>query len=115
MNILFIGNSYTFYNNMPLLFEKLCVENGHDVVVNSVTHNGHKLYEFVDNNDQYTKQLDTLIEKKKFDICFLQENSTFCILDSDSFIDGVSRLIEKLSSYVGKFVLFETWGRKSGS
>ena len=115
MNILFIGNSYTFYNNMPLLFEKLCVQNGHDVVVNSVTHNGHKLYEFVDNNDQYTKQLDTLIEKKKFDICFLQENSTFCILDSDSFMDGVSRLIEKLSSSVGKFVLYETWGRKSGS
>lgn len=77
MNILFIGNSYTFYNNMPLLFEKLCMENGHDVVVNSVTHNGHKLYEFVDNNDQYTKQLDTLIEKRNLISVFCKRIAHF--------------------------------------
>lgn len=115
MDILFIGNSYTYYNNMPLLFEKLCIQNGHEVMVNFVTHNGHKLYEFVDNNDQYTKQIDNLIEKQKFDICFLQENSTFCVLDSGSFMDGISRLVEKLRDSVNKFVLYETWGRKSGS
>lgn len=115
MNVLFIGNSYTFYNDMPLLFEKLCIQNGHDMNVNSVTHGGHKLYEFVDNHDQYTKQIDDFIKYKKFNICFLQENSTFSVLESNSFMDGVSRLIEKLSNSVDKFVLYETWGRKSGS
>ena len=27
MNVLFIGNSYTYYNNMPVLFERLAREN----------------------------------------------------------------------------------------
>lgn len=115
MNILFIGNSYTNYNNMPFLFEKLCIQNGHDVNVCSVTHGGHKLYQFVDNHDQYTKQIEDLIKYQTFDIGFLQENSTFSVLESDSFLDGVSRLTEKLRASVNQFVLYETWGRKNGS
>ena len=115
MNILFIGNSYTNYNNMPFLFEKLCNQNGHDVNVCSVTHGGHKLFQFVDNHDQYTKQIEDLIKYQTFDVCFLQENSTFSVLESDSFLDGVSRLTEKLRASVDLFVLYETWGRKNGS
>ena len=48
MKILFIGNSYTYYNHMPEIFERLARENGKEVQVFSVTCGGHKLYEYVD-------------------------------------------------------------------
>lgn len=40
---LFIGNSYTYYNDMPKLFETLCRENGKDVTAYSVTKGGREL------------------------------------------------------------------------
>ncbi len=33
MKVLFIGNSYTYFNDMPKLFENLSRENGKDVQV----------------------------------------------------------------------------------
>ena len=42
MNILFIGNSYTYYNNMPKMLEALAKENGKKLCVNAVTKGGRK-------------------------------------------------------------------------
>ena len=36
MNILFIGNSYTYFSDLPVLFSSLCAANGHKVRVDSV-------------------------------------------------------------------------------
>ena len=43
MNILFIGNSYTYYNDMPQMLAELAKENGNDVSVDAVTKGGRKL------------------------------------------------------------------------
>ena len=40
MKILFIGNSYTYYNDMPALLESLMCENGYDAKIHSVTKGG---------------------------------------------------------------------------
>ena len=45
MNILFIGNSYTYVHNVPELFEKLAKENEKNITVDSVTKGARKLYE----------------------------------------------------------------------
>lgn len=73
MNILFIGNSYTYYNDMPKIFENLAIENQKDVCVFSVTCGGHKLYKYADGEDEYTRQIDELMKMHWFDVCFLQE------------------------------------------
>ena len=56
LNILFIGNNYTYVHKLPGLFEKPTKENGKDVSVDSVTEGSRKLYENL--------QLDTNIYKK---------------------------------------------------
>ena len=40
LNILFIGNSYTYFSDLPTLFSSLCAANGQDVRVDSVTCGG---------------------------------------------------------------------------
>lgn len=114
MNILFIGNSLTYYNDMPTLFENLAKENGKNVHVVSVTCGGRKLYEYLDRDDEYTKKIDELIETEHFDVCFLQEYTSHTIEDYQSFIDSIGRLKNKLKNAVDKFVLYETWGLKEG-
>lgn len=40
MKVLFVGNSHTYYNDMPRIFASLARDNGHDVQVESVTKGG---------------------------------------------------------------------------
>ena len=115
MNILFIGNSYTYYNDLPLIFSGIANDNGKNVKVASVTFGGAMLHQFVDEENEYAKQLDVLIQKNKFDICILQEQSILPIVNYELFEIGVKKLVEKLRPTVKRFVLYATWGRKEGS
>ncbi len=115
MNILFIGNSYTYYNDMPSLFEKLANSNQKNITVWSVTEGGRKLISFADPADSVTAALDTLLTEQKFDTCFIQEQSILPASDYNRFISGLDCVISKLRNRADHITLYATWGRKSGS
>ncbi len=115
MNILFVGNSYTYYNDMPSLFEQLAISNQKDVVVYSVTKGGRKLLAYTDATDEFTVNLDTLLSKHTFDVCFIQEQSLLPIIHFDQFIDGLDCVVNKLKNKTKQIILYATWGRKKGS
>ncbi len=115
MNVLFIGNSYTFYNDMPTLFERLVNSNQKKADVRSVTQGGRRLISYADDNDPVTITLDTLLTEQKFDICFIQEQSLLPALDYNEFISGLDCVVSKLKDRVDRLILYATWGRNSGS
>ena len=49
MRTLFIGNSHTYYNDMPKLFKDICAENGIDMQVTMLTKGGMGLDYHADN------------------------------------------------------------------
>ena len=113
LKILFIGNSYTYYNDMPLLLEALCRENGKDVTVTSVTKGARRLM-YYQNEDPTTLQLRAALAEGSYDVCFLQEQSVLPAAEPQRFYDGV-RLVEQMTrDSVGKYVFYSTWGRKKG-
>ena len=114
MKILFIGNSYTYYNDMPKMFEKIATDNGKDVQTFSVTKGGRKLIEHINADDEYSHKIDELIENHKFDICFIQEQSFLPLINDKLFTDGVLSVAEKIKNSVNKIILYATWGRKDG-
>ena len=120
MNILFIGNSYTYFSDLPSLFANLCAANGQEVRVDSVTCGGRKLHEnlsFFCNDlnpdDEYAKKIGELVDRVEYDVLFLQEQSCLPILNPEAFFAGVVGL----SSVIGAWrtVLYATWGRADGS
>lgn len=113
MKILFIGNSYTYYNDMPTLFSRLCGCNGKQAQVFSVTKGGRRLHENLDSSDETTRQLEAVAAQKKMDVYVLQEHSTLPLLDFQRFSANVTGLMEKLGP--ARYVLYQTWGRKTGS
>lgn len=115
MNVLLIGNSYTYYNDMPKLLQALCDENGKQVRVYSVTKGGRKLWENLNPEDETTVELHTLLSRVSMDVCFLQEHSILPITKYEQFRQGVKGLCRELSPFVSRFVLYETWGRKEGN
>ena len=114
MKILFIGNSYTYFNDLPALFEKLANANGKNVSVFSVTKGDRKLIDNVIISDEYTAAIDNLLKAHHFDYVFLQEYSTLPITDYASFEEGATKLCEKARQSADNIVLYETWSRKKG-
>jgi len=115
MNILFIGNSYTFYNDLPSMFEGLAKENGKNVCTFSITEGGRRLIKFQDQEDPYTKKLESLLAKEYFDVVFLQEQSILPASEYETFFSGVEHLVYKLKDNAKRIILYSTWGRKNGS
>ncbi|MGM9636697.1 MAG: hypothetical protein ACI3YK_01785 [Eubacteriales bacterium] len=115
MKVLFVGNSYTFYNDLPSRFEKLARENGREVTAFSVTEGGRKLVRYQDPSDPYTQKLEDVLAQEHFDVAFLQEFSVLPASDYDTFLSGVRYLTEKLRGRADRIILYATWGRKPGS
>ncbi|MBR5140517.1 MAG: hypothetical protein IKV16_05620 [Clostridia bacterium] len=113
MKILFIGNSYTYYNDSPKIFEALAIENGKDVIVHSVTKGGRKLFENLDHDDENHKRIRALLESNQYDVLFLQEHSNLPITSFDDFLRGVIGLCDLIKAT--RVILYTPWGYKDGS
>ncbi len=114
--ILFIGNSYTFFNDMPTaFFEKIAKSLGYDVEVESVTCGGYTLEGFADENDREGARLAETVRGKKYDCIIFQEQSVRPHRDRAKFLSGLEKLCKKLENQTEKKVLYATWGRKEGS
>ena len=113
MKILFIGNSYTFFNDMPKLLEKLASTNGKDLSVDSVTKGGRHLYQNLNEGDELGDKIKALSKENTYDALFLQEQSFFAIVNFEKFLFGVKSLKELVGAK--RTILYATWGRKSGS
>ena len=114
MKILLIGNSYTYYHDMPALLEKLCKENGKAVSVYSITKGGRKLESYLDPVDEITLALDKALSENTFDVCFIQEQSVLPAAEFDTFIKGLNCVVDKVKGKAARMVLYATWGRQAG-
>ncbi len=120
MNILFIGNSYTYFSDLPSLFANLCRANGHDVRVDSVTAGGRELHEclteFYSNlntDDPLGKRISELLEEEEYDVLFLQEQSCLPYHNPELFFVGAVGLSTIIGAW--RTILYATWGRMDGS
>ena len=115
LSILFIGNSFTYYNDMPTeYFEPICTTAGYKVKVESITKGGYYLSKFADSSDEYGKLVDKALKNNKYDVVILQEQSGCPIADRDRFFGGVRALAKKVEANGAELYLYQTWGYKEG-
>ena len=120
MNILFIGNSYTYFFDLPSLFADLCRANGHDVRVDSVTAGGRELHECLTEfssdlnvGDPLGKRISELLEEVEYDVLILQEQSCLPYHNPELFFAGAVGLSTIIGAW--RTILYATWGRMDGS
>ena len=109
-NILFVGNSYTYYNDMPQIYFKTEAEKaGYNVNVTAITKGGAYLYQYANSEHEQGKQLLQEIRGKKYDVAVIQEQSVNPIKDENGFLNGVRDIMALIDAEY--FVLYATWGR----
>ncbi len=115
-NVLFIGNSYTFFSDMPhAIFAPMAQQAGYPCTVTAVTHGGYFLYQFADPENEEGKRLRETIAGKYYDAVILQDHSVGPIFKRDEFERAVGDLIALLDGQADQFVLYATWGRHPDS
>lgn len=115
-SVLFIGNSYTYCNDMPeVIFQSICDAAGYNVKVDSVTRGGYYLFQFASSTDEYGSIVKDKLSANDYDFIVLQEQSGNPAHNPNSFFDGARALVRKIERYTdAQIVFYETWGYKTG-
>lgn len=128
VRVAFVGNSYTFYNDLPSLFAELCDSVSITVEHASVTPPGSSLYEKADFSLDIGKDTRQMLQDPRgWDFVVLQEQSQFAGGGKNRAADlgpgeAKERTLASLQDvYVplleqanATAVLYATWGRANG-
>lgn len=113
--ILFIGNSYTHYNEMPYTyFTNILKDAGFTVDVKMITKGGWYLKDSARSDDEVGMQVEEALANKKYDFVVLQEQSTCPAIDNETFFGAIRILNAKVRANGATPILYNTWGRKTG-
>jgi hypothetical protein len=112
VQVLFIGNSYTFVNNMPEMFASLVRDAGYNVRVEMTATGGWTLADHV--ASQETRKL---IAEGTWDYVVLQEQSVIPSVAqrrTTEMSPAARVLVDQIHAAGGQPLLFMTWGRRDG-
>ena len=110
--VLYIGNSLTFFNELPEMFARLASSGGYDVDVAMSAWGGSTLSAHI--SSQMTQGM---IDQREWDYVVLQEESdipTIVELRKEQMYPAIRTLEEKIGENGGITILFMTWGRRGG-
>ncbi len=111
LSILFIGNSFTSHNNLPLMFQSLAKEAGIETHTESVLRNGARLLDHATGKEAVDK-----IRSRMWSFIILQEQSQYPAYSHSrqQMKEGVRVLKEASKGTSAKTLLFMTWGYRNG-
>lgn len=117
--VLFIGNSFTYYNDIPALFGQIATAAGESVTVDSVTRGSWTLTKFADPTDEEGGKIveQKLTESSDYDAVVLQEQSTRPLTNYSGFLSAAKKLQTRINETQTdcQIYLYATWGYKEAA
>lgn len=110
-SILFLGNSFTFFNDLPAMLHSLAPEDCH---IDSILRGGAFLHQFLDPADELHDKLKEKIRTNTFSTVILQDQSANPALHPDDTIKAAVK-IAALFPKDTKFLLYQTWSYRDNS
>lgn len=107
MKVLFIGNSHTYFNDMPRLFQKICEENGVPAEVAMLSHGG-KGFDF--HQDQPEVRFNILYGG--YDHIVLQHTAHPFGKEQEMF-EAAEKIDQWIQQAKAKKILYMTWSEKN--
>lgn len=111
--VLFVGNSFTFYHDMPAQVAAKLEEAGYPHQVESHTKGGWYLSRYADPEDKYGALLRERHLGRHWDILVLQDQSFNPVNNYEDFFAGAKKLHQLLKPE--KLLLYQTWAYEDGT
>lgn len=109
MDVLFIGNSFTYYNEMPEILNSLSDAAGAGIHAERLTYGGYYLKWYTDPENPHGNEVMPLLKSRHFDYVVLQEQSMAPAAEPEIFAEGVAALIPYIRENGAKPVFYKTW------
>ena len=109
MRVLMIGNSYTFYHDMPSMLSEELRSRGVEAEVVSVTKGGRRLIENLTPGDEQGEAIRAYGAEGGWDVLILQGHSVESILGFEELREGVLGLSDLIRAK--RTLLYVTWSR----
>jgi hypothetical protein len=110
--VLFIGNSYTSTNDLPVMFEKLSRAGGQKVMTGISTPGGWSLSDHVNSTDT-----SSILSSQKWNVVVLQEQSlipAFAQTRMQGMLPAARTLVQQVKDDGATPLFFLTWGYRDG-
>lgn len=112
LNILFIGNSFTFVNDLPKMLETLAANAGDEISTASVLRGGAYLHQFADPEHDLSQRLTEIYPTKTWDFIVLQDQSFNPANKPEDFLESVQKLCKQMNGGA-KFLFYSTWAYRN--
>ena len=117
MNVLFLGNSLIFYNDLPHIFEQLARAGGKDVTVDSVTKGSATISHFASDTDPLGMRTRELLASRAWDYVIIEPSRRITPFE-ESVLRAETEAaltVQKLARSAGaKVLLYAVWGNNDG-
>lgn len=116
LKLLFVGNSYTYYNDLPQMVYEIAKTQKKKLSVSSVTKGGERLSGHLKN-----KKLREMLTSQEWDFVILQEQSSAPAKPTANVIADIYPAAKSLDSLIhvgspnAKTIFYMTWGHKNGT
>ena len=110
--VLFIGNSFTYYNDLDKVTEEIGKSIGVDITCDRVAIGAHKLIEFATDGDDGANQIAQKVNNNDYTHIIIQEQSTLPLSNYSQFLDGATKLVGQLKEKEpnAEIRLYQSWG-----
>lgn len=112
--ILFIGNSYSMYNDFTGMVKELSKAGGFTPHIDKVFHSRYTLAWFANPKDSYGARVYKKLKNEKWDYVVLQDRSFLPITDAQSIKTSISKLLPYIKKAGAQPVLLMTWAPQEG-
>lgn len=110
LKVLFVGNSYTFFENLPQMVTLISEQTGKKLIARKSTIGGAKLREHW--HGERGLKTKEMIEKGQYDIVVLQEHSMGAVQEPDSLHKYGALFCELIKANGAKPYFYQTWARE---
>lgn len=115
MDVLFIGNSFTYFNDMPYTFLNMLKTFDESSKVETIAYGGYSLSQYADENTEIGKMVISKIVSYEWDYIVLQEQSLLPCTDALEFKASVKKIAKIASTVDAKILLYQTWAYEDGT
>ena len=117
MNILFLGNSLIFYNDMPAIFRDLATAGGQEVTVESVTKGSATMSHFACETDPLGIRAREMLASRPWDVVIIEPSRRITPFEETVLAaeTEAARTLKALAEQAGATVaLYAVWGNRNG-
>ena len=108
LRVLFVGNSFTYYNEMPYVLQQMAAAAGaRELEYELLAEGGYALKDHL-KSGQFLK----LLRERRWDFVVLQEQSALPVNDREEMFKAARLMDAEIQKKGAKTVFFETWAPK---